>query len=99
MAGLEWYPCCRLKPATQIPLQPNHGLLPLEEVRPKYAIKANLPLNKVSQLPSITSDSKRQCSYLQVVITTQVVKPRLGLKSKIYQQMSVTGNTNWDFPH
>ena len=24
MVGLEWYPCCRLKPATRIPLQPNH---------------------------------------------------------------------------
>ena len=73
--------------------------VPLEEGRPKYAIKANLPLSKLSRLPSITSDSKRQCSYLQVVIITQVVKPRLGLKSKIYQEMSITGNTNWDMPH
>ena len=24
MAGLEWYLCSRLKPATQIPLQPSH---------------------------------------------------------------------------
>ena len=24
VVGLEWYPCCRLKPATRIPLQPNH---------------------------------------------------------------------------
>ena len=24
MVGLEWYLCCRLKPATWIPLQPNH---------------------------------------------------------------------------
>jgi len=22
---LEWYPCCRLQPATRIPLQPNHN--------------------------------------------------------------------------
>jgi len=24
VAGLEWYRCDRLKPATRIPLQPNH---------------------------------------------------------------------------
>jgi len=24
VVGLEWYPCCRLKPAIWIPLQPNH---------------------------------------------------------------------------
>ena len=24
VVGLGWYPCCRLKPATRIPLQPNH---------------------------------------------------------------------------
>ena len=24
MAGLEWYPCGRLKPITRIPLQPSH---------------------------------------------------------------------------
>jgi len=23
VVGLEWYPCCRLQPATRIPLQPN----------------------------------------------------------------------------
>jgi len=22
VVGLEWYPCCRVKPATRIPLQP-----------------------------------------------------------------------------
>ena len=25
---LEWYPCCRLQPATRIPLQPNHTETP-----------------------------------------------------------------------
>jgi hypothetical protein len=30
----------------------------------------------------------------QVVITTQDVKPRLGLKIKIYQQMSMIENSN-----
>ena len=24
VVGLEWYPCCRLKPATRIPLQPKN---------------------------------------------------------------------------
>ena len=28
VVGLEWYPCCRLKPATRIPLQPNHIATP-----------------------------------------------------------------------
>ena len=28
VAGLEWYPCCRLKPATWIPLQPSHTETP-----------------------------------------------------------------------
>jgi len=28
VVGLEWYPCCRLKPATRIPLQPNHAESP-----------------------------------------------------------------------
>ena len=28
VVGLEWYPCCRLKPATRIPFQPNHTETP-----------------------------------------------------------------------
>jgi len=28
VVGLEWYPCCRLQPATQIPLQPNQTETP-----------------------------------------------------------------------
>ena len=28
VVGLEWYPCSRLKPATRIPLQPNHTETP-----------------------------------------------------------------------
>jgi len=28
VVGLEWYPCCRLQPATRIPLQPNHTETP-----------------------------------------------------------------------
>jgi len=28
VVGLEWYPWCRLKPATRIPLQPNHTETP-----------------------------------------------------------------------
>jgi len=28
VVGLTWYPCCRLKPATWIPLQPNHTETP-----------------------------------------------------------------------
>jgi len=27
VVGLEWYPCCRLQPATRISLQPNHTKL------------------------------------------------------------------------
>jgi len=26
--SMEWYQCCRLKPATQIPLEPNHTETP-----------------------------------------------------------------------
>ena len=28
VAGLEWYPCGRLQPATRIPLQPSHTETP-----------------------------------------------------------------------
>jgi len=28
VVGLEWYPCCRPKPVTQIPLQPKHTETP-----------------------------------------------------------------------
>ena len=28
VVGLEWYPCCRLKPATRVPLQHNHTETP-----------------------------------------------------------------------
>jgi len=28
VAGLEWYPCCRLQAATRIPLQPSHTETP-----------------------------------------------------------------------
>jgi len=28
VAGLEWYPCCMLQPATQIPPQPSHTETP-----------------------------------------------------------------------
>ena len=28
MVGLEWYPCCRLKPATRKPPQPSHTETP-----------------------------------------------------------------------
>ena len=32
VVGLEWYPCCRLQPATRIPLQPNHTETPTNVV-------------------------------------------------------------------
>ena len=30
VVGLEWYPCCRIQPATRIPLQPNQKLLMMD---------------------------------------------------------------------
>ena len=35
VVGLEWYSCCRLKPATRIPLQPNHTETPTHILQAK----------------------------------------------------------------
>jgi len=36
VVGLEWYPCCRLKPATRIPLQPNHTETPTQSSQEEH---------------------------------------------------------------
>jgi len=43
MVRLEWYPCCRLKPATQLPLQPNHTETP-KHIEPRLKPATRIPL-------------------------------------------------------
>jgi len=47
LVGLEWYPCCRIQPATRIPLQTNHKLLMMDILKSE-ACWAHKQWNKLS---------------------------------------------------